>query len=124
MEIKSPAFKPGESIPFRYTCDESEISPPLLWSKVPPDTRTFALILEDPDASSTTWVHWILFNIPGTLRELAENVPNSETLPDGSCQGLNDSKSIGYEGPCPPSEHTGIISGCMPSTLSLIYVPA
>lgn len=103
MEIKSPAFKPGESIPYRFTCDDTDISPPLTWSKVPPDTKTFAIIVDDPDASSITWVHWTLFNIPGTLRGLAEDIPKTETLDNGACQGKNDSKKIGYSGPCPPA---------------------
>ena len=103
MEIKSPAFKQGESIPSRFTCDDIDISPPLSWSNVPVDVKTFAIIVDDPDASSITWVHWIIFNIPGTQRELAENIPKTETLDNGARQGKNDSRTIGYSGPCPPA---------------------
>jgi Raf kinase inhibitor-like YbhB/YbcL family protein len=101
MEIKSSAFKAGETIPFRFTCDDMDISPSLQWSKAPDGTKSFALILDDPDAPSGTFVHWIIFNIPANLRELTENIPKLETLPNGSSQGLNDSREIGYQGPCP-----------------------
>lgn len=103
MEIKSSAFKPGESIPTKYTCDNLDISPHLIWSKVPNGTKSFALIADDPDAPSGTYVHWVLFNIPANQRELAENIPKTETLENGAIQGKNDFGNIGYGGPCPPS---------------------
>lgn len=102
MEIKSPAFKEGESIPAKYTCDNVDISPPLAWSMVPSGTGAFALISDDPDAPAGTYVHWVLFNLPGNLRELSENVPKIETLKNRSSQGRNDFGKIGYGGPCPP----------------------
>jgi Raf kinase inhibitor-like YbhB/YbcL family protein len=103
MEIKSSAFKEGMSIPSKYTCDNLDISPPLEWSKVPVGTKSFALIGDDPDAPSGTWVHWVLFNIPANDRELPENEPKTDTLKNGSQQGKNDFGKIGYGGPCPPS---------------------
>jgi Raf kinase inhibitor-like YbhB/YbcL family protein len=103
MEIISSSFKAGESIPARFTCDDTGFSPPLFWLKVPQDTKSFALIVDDPDASSITWVHWVLFNIPATQRELLENIPNTDTLENGASQGMNDSRKIGYSGPCPPT---------------------
>lgn len=103
MEIRSSSFKAGESIPSRFTCDDTGVSPPLSWSIVPPGTKSFALIVDDPDASSITWVHWILFNIPATQRELLEDIPKTDTLENGATQGMNDSGETGYSGPCPPS---------------------
>ena len=103
MEIKSSAFKAGESIPSKYTCDNIDVSPQLAWSKVPNGTKTFALIADDPDAPSGTYVHWVMFNIPGDQRELSENIPKTETLENGAIQGTNDFGKIGYGGPCPPS---------------------
>jgi Raf kinase inhibitor-like YbhB/YbcL family protein len=103
MEIKSSAFKEGESIPSKYTCDNIDVSPDLEWSKVPDGTKTFALILDDPDAPSGTYVHWVMFNIPGTQRELPEKIPATETLDNGAIQGRNDFGKTGYGGPCPPS---------------------
>ncbi len=103
MEIKSSAFKAGESIPSKYTCDNIDISPDIEWSKVPNGTKTFALIMDDPDAPSGTYVHWVIYNIPGNQRELPENIPAKETLDNGTVQGRNDFGKIGYGGPCPPS---------------------
>ncbi len=103
MEIKSSAFKAGESIPSKFTCDNIDVSPQLAWSKVPSGTKTFALIADDPDAPSGTYVHWVMFNIPGNLRELSENIPKTESLENGAIQGKNDFGKIGYGGPCPPS---------------------
>jgi Raf kinase inhibitor-like YbhB/YbcL family protein len=103
MEIKSSAFKEGALISGKYTCDNIDISPPLEWSQVPDGTKTFALICDDPDAPMGTWVHWVLFNLPGNILELPENVQKLEVLKNGARQGKNDFGKIGYGGPCPPS---------------------
>lgn len=102
MEIKSSVFKEGGMIPGKYTCDGADVSPPLEWSKVPDGTKTFALIGDDPDAPMGTWVHWVIFNIPGDLRELSEGIPTLDTLENGTRQGTNDFWKTGYGGPCPP----------------------
>jgi Raf kinase inhibitor-like YbhB/YbcL family protein len=102
IKITSPAFEEGGLIPKKYTCDGNNVSPPLKWDFVPRGTESIAIIYEDPDAPSGTWMHWILFNLPAECRELAENLPDDETLPDGTRQGINDFGSIGYSGPCPP----------------------
>ncbi len=103
MEIISSAFKSGETIPSKYTCDNIDISPPLIWSRVPPGTKSFALICDDPDAPSGTFVHWVLFNIPSDTRELPEAVPKVNTLENGARHGKNDLGITGYGGPCPAS---------------------
>jgi Raf kinase inhibitor-like YbhB/YbcL family protein len=102
IKITSPAFEEGGLIPKKYTCDGSNVSPPLRWDSVPDGTESIAIICEDPDAPSGTWMHWILFNLPAECRELAENIPDDETLHDSTRQGINDFGSIGYSGPCPP----------------------
>jgi Raf kinase inhibitor-like YbhB/YbcL family protein len=102
MNITSTAFNEGETIPRKYTCDGQDISPPLSWSGAPSGTKTFALIADDPDAPGGTWVHWVMYNIPAGTTALQEGVPASKTLSDGSVQGINDFKKIGYGGPCPP----------------------
>ncbi|HOK26531.1 MAG TPA: YbhB/YbcL family Raf kinase inhibitor-like protein [Bacteroidales bacterium] len=102
MEIKSPAFKEGELIPSRHTCDGHDVSPPLEWSGAPAETRSFALISDDPDAPVGTWVHWVIFNIPANVNKLEENIPKKEVLSNGARQGRNDFGRIGYGGPCPP----------------------
>jgi Raf kinase inhibitor-like YbhB/YbcL family protein len=102
MEIISSAFKDGDSIPAKYTCDNLDISPPLKWSKEPEDTETFALICDDPDAPGGTWVHWVIYNIPGTIHEFEENIPKDGPLINNALQGINDFGNTGYGGPCPP----------------------
>ncbi len=102
IKIKSPAFVPGGKIPGKYTCDGMDISPPLAWTSGPEETKTFALICDDPDAPMGTWVHWVLFNLPADIIELRENVPSERKLESGAKQGMNDFRKIGYGGPCPP----------------------
>ncbi len=105
MELKltSSAFKDGEMIPPKYTCDGENISPPLNWSGIPEGTKSLALINDDPDAPVGDWVHWIVFNIPPNTKELKESASNKKLLPKGAIEGLNDWNRIGYGGPCPPS---------------------
>lgn len=104
MEIKinSTAFKDGEFIPKKYTCDGDNVSPPLEWSEVPKATQSIALICDDPDAPMGTWVHWVIFNIPALVKKLSENIKAAKVLEDGTVQGNNDFRKIGYGGPCPP----------------------
>lgn len=98
LTILSPAFKNGEEIPSRYTCEGADTSPPLVFGKTPPTARMLALIMEDPDAPAGTWVHWVVWNIPVETREIPEN-----GLPPEVSQGHNDWKRNNYSGPCPPS---------------------
>ena len=102
IEVKSKAFKEGSMIPKRYTCDGTDVSPPLAWTSVPEGTKSIALICDDPDAPVGTWVHWVLFNLPADAKELPENVPPQKMLENGGIQGTNDFRKIGYGGPCPP----------------------
>ena len=105
MEIKitSSVFEDGGLIPAEYTCDGADMSPPLQWGVVPEGTKSIALICDDPDAPMGTFVHWVIFGLPAETRELAENIPSDETLPNGAKQGKSDFGRIGYGGPCPPS---------------------
>jgi len=102
IELSSPAFKQGGSIPAAYTCDGNDGSPALAWKGAPAGVKSFALICDDPDAPGGTWVHWVMYNIPPKTTSLPESVPASKTLGDGSMQGVNDFRKIGYGGPCPP----------------------
>ncbi len=103
MTLTSSVFTHGAMIPKDYTCDGRDVSPPLSWGEPPEKTQSFALIMDDPDAPMGTWVHWVIYNIPATARGLAEGVPTDADLPDGSRQGRNSWRRIGYGGPCPPS---------------------
>ena len=102
MNLTSSAFAAEGTIPKKYTCDGQDVSPPLTWSGAPASVQSFALIADDPDAPVGTWVHWVLYDLPGGTKELAENVPKQEQLPNGARQGRNDFRKIGYGGPCPP----------------------
>jgi Raf kinase inhibitor-like YbhB/YbcL family protein len=102
LSITSTAFKQGERIPSKYTCDGTDISPGLEWSDVPEGTRSFTIIADDPDAPVGTWIHWVFYNILGKTRTLPEAVPPDASLPDGSMQGKNSWGRPGYGGPCPP----------------------
>ena len=103
FEITSPAFSAGGPIPVKYSCKGSDITPALTWSEPPAGTQSFALILDDPDSPSGTWVHWVMFNIPASARGLPENIPTDPQLSDGSLQGRTSAGTSGYHGPCPPS---------------------
>jgi Raf kinase inhibitor-like YbhB/YbcL family protein len=102
IQLTSSAFAYGEKVPVRFTCEGDDISPPLQWTGAPVETRSFALILEDPDAPRGTWVHWVLFNLPGEAVELGPAVPTLPELPSGARHGRNTAGDMGYAGPCPP----------------------
>lgn len=102
MKIKSLAFQEGGKIPRKYTCDDKDVSPPLFWEDIPEDTKSLALICDDPDAPMGTWVHWVIYDLDPAINELPENVPITEILDNGGIQGRNDFRRIGYGGPCPP----------------------
>lgn len=119
VQLKAAAFKPGADIPEQFTCDGSNISPALSWTTPPEGTQSFSLIMEDPDAPGRTWVHWVLYDLPATDRELPEGVAPKGTLPSGARQGRNDFGKTGYGGPCPPPDRRiAITSGCMHSIRS------
>ncbi len=92
LSVTSPAFAGGEDIPTAFTCDGTEISPPLEWQA---DAEEFVLTMTDPDAGD--FVHWVVYSIPGHVRDLTEG-----ELPAGAVEGVNDADEAGYAGPCPP----------------------
>ena len=100
--VTSQAFQQREMIPKQFTCDGSNVSPPLAWNNVPEHTKSFALIVDDPDAPFKTWVHWVMYDIPSDQTELQEGIPPIAILTSGAKQGQNDFGNIGYGGPCPP----------------------
>lgn len=103
FQISSSAFSPNEMIPKKFTCEGSDVSPQLSWNGSPAGTKTFALIMDDPDAPVGTWVHWVIYNIPANTKELPEGVEKQEQLSTGALQGRNDFRKTGYGGPCPPA---------------------
>lgn len=106
LSLTSPAFAHQGEIPARYTCEGEDVSPALDWAKLPPQTQSLALIVDDPDAPDPkapkmTWVHWVLYDIPVSSEGLPEAVAPTD-LPPGTKEGLNDWKRTGWGGPCPP----------------------
>ena len=104
--LKSPAFPQDGEIPSLYTCEGKDISPALEWSGAPAGTKSYVLIVDDPDAPDPkapkiTWVHWVLYNIPPDTNTISDG-STENTLPSGTKQGLNDWKRSEYGGPCPP----------------------
>jgi Raf kinase inhibitor-like YbhB/YbcL family protein len=100
MTLSSSAFHAGAAIPKRQSCDGGDFSPPLAWSGVPAGVRSFAVVVDDPDASGFT--HWLLVNLPASTTSLGEGL-KSGSLPAGAAEASNDFGSLGYRGPCPPS---------------------
>jgi Raf kinase inhibitor-like YbhB/YbcL family protein len=100
VTITSTTFKDGDKIPRVYTCDDQDVSPPLAWTDVPTNTASLALIMDDPDAPSGTFVHWVLFNLPANTNGLAQGKNG------GGVEGKNDFGRTGYGGPCPPRGST------------------
>ena len=106
LTLTSPAFPAGGPIPARFTCDGDDASPPLAWSGVPTGARSLVLIVDDPDAPDpaapkTTWVHWVVFNLPATTSELPADAARTG-LPAGVGIARNGWGKRGYGGPCPP----------------------
>ena len=97
LRVSSPAFADGAPIPKKYTCDGSNVAPPLEWTGVPNDSRSLAVICEDPDAPSGTFTHWVLYNLPPSTRALGEGASIGTA-------GRNDFGKSGFGGPCPPSK--------------------
>jgi Raf kinase inhibitor-like YbhB/YbcL family protein len=98
LTITSPAFKHNQMIPSKHTCDGADVNLPLVIENVPPEAKSLALIMDDPDAPAGTWVHWVIWNIDTRTREIREN-----SVPSGAMQGVNDFRKRDYGGPCPPS---------------------
>ncbi|MGJ3248935.1 MAG: YbhB/YbcL family Raf kinase inhibitor-like protein [Elainellaceae cyanobacterium] len=101
MNLESAAFSQDGMIPSTYTCDGQDISPPLSWDAPPDGTESLALIADDPDAPSGTFVHWVLYNMPPDVQQLSEGATDS-IASTGGVQGKSDFGKQGYGGPCPP----------------------
>lgn len=116
MKLTSSAFINNQSIPVKYTCDGQNVSPPLSISDIPNNTRSLALIMDDPDAPAGTWVHWTVWNIDPTIKEIPEG-----NIPAGAVEGKTSFGKPGYGGPCPPSgtHHYIFHLYALDSTLSL-----
>jgi Raf kinase inhibitor-like YbhB/YbcL family protein len=107
FSMKSIAFKEGDSIPAKYTClNSAQVFPPLQWEGAGPEVKSFALIMDDPDAVPVVgyiWNHWVLYDIPANAPGIAEGINKKGNLPSGTLIGLNSFNDTSYGGPCPPT---------------------
>lgn len=99
LSVTSEAFRANGAIPREFTCEGSDISPPLTWSNVPPGTKSIAVLVDDPDAPSGTVLHWLVTGLPGSATSLRKGAD----LPEGAIAMKNTKGQAGYMGPCPPS---------------------
>lgn len=104
LTISSGSFRHNQPIPAKHTCEGADVSPPLKWEGAPAGTKSFALIVDDPDAPGGPWVHWVIYGIAATTGELPEGVAKTDTV-GAMKQGVNDFGRVGYGGPCPPRGH-------------------
>jgi len=99
LHLTSAAFTNGNKLPATYTCDGENVNPPVTISNPPEGTKSLVMIVDDPDAPSGRWVHWVVANIASDTKTIPDN-----SVPQGALVGKNDFKSNRYEGPCPPGE--------------------
>ena len=124
--LESPAFAPGNSIPAIHTADGLNLSPPLRWRGEPETTVSYVLVLDDPDAPTGTWLHWLLVDIPAELHRLPTGLSRAPMLPNGAihgmCWGVNRYQRVGYQGPQPPdgaTHHYRFVLRALDTRLSL-----
>ncbi|MDO8657128.1 MAG: YbhB/YbcL family Raf kinase inhibitor-like protein [Candidatus Levybacteria bacterium] len=98
MRIISSAFENNQKIPSKYTCDGENVNPPLQFVDVPGSAKSLVLIVDDPDAPSKTWVHWVIYNIDPKISKIGEN-----SKPEIGIEGMTNFGKPGWGGPCPPS---------------------
>lgn len=107
LEVTSPAFQDGKTIPMEYACDGDNISPALAWANVPPGVRSYAIIVEDPDIPIPrflipSWVHWIVYNIDPVNTSIPKGYLKNDAAENGSKTGMTSYRNMRYSGPCPP----------------------
>src|SRR5271166_2093781 len=102
LTLTSPAISPGAAFASDYTCTGADRSPALAWNNTPQSTKSFAIVVEDPDAPGGTFIHWVAYNIPVSVTSLPAGVPQTAEIAGGGRNGINGFDHIGYNGPCPP----------------------
>jgi Raf kinase inhibitor-like YbhB/YbcL family protein len=102
LSVSSPSFEARKPIPAENSCEGGNISPALNWSGAPAGTKSFAVIMDDPDAPAGVWVHWVYYDLPPAISSLPAGVKPVEKPETGGRQGMNSFHQVGYGGPCPP----------------------
>jgi Raf kinase inhibitor-like YbhB/YbcL family protein len=102
VTVTSPAFENGGLIPVDFSCDGRGSSPPLQWSGLPPDTKSVAIVVEDPDAPKGPFTHWVVYDIPPGATDLVPGAAARHMLPAGAVQGKNSAGGWGWAPVCPP----------------------
>lgn len=102
ITLESAVFSADIVIPVEYTCDGTNISPPLTWRHIPNSAESLVLWMDDPDAPGGTFTHWLVYDMPANRRDLPEAISANDGLPQGGTQGKNSFRNVGYGGPCPP----------------------
>lgn len=105
FKIDSADIRDGDPIPKKFSCDGEDLSPEIRWDGAPDGTKSFALIVDDPDAPVGTFTHWVIYDMPATRKTLERGIGNDPALSGGIKQGKNDFGRTGYGGPCPPKGH-------------------
>lgn len=100
--VRVDALSPGAKLPEAYTCTGASESPPVSWDNPPPGTKSYVLIVDDPDAPAGTFTHWLVYNIPPQIRQIGRAQPNAKVLSNGAQSGENSAGNRGYFPPCPP----------------------
>lgn len=106
IKVTSPAFAEGAALSLQQAysdCGGQNVSPPLSWSSVPPQAKSVAIVVSDPDAPGGAWTHWIIYNLPPGRKNIGMGIASGEVVPGGAAQAKNDWGKAEYGGPCPPS---------------------
>lgn len=106
LSLSTDSFAKWGRIPEKFTCKGADTNPMLSWINPPLGTKSYAIVVDDPDSAGRIWGHWVVFNIPSSTTEYSEGQQKLQRLPDNAVQGTNDFGRIGYNGPCPPPGKT------------------
>lgn len=106
IKVSSRSFSDGEYIPIKYTCEDRDISPSIIWSDIPPEAKSLLILMYDPDAPGGYFIHWVAYNVPPDIEGIDEGLSGRLSELKLGLEARNDFGNIGYDGPCPPKGST------------------